>query len=97
MSVPSPNTPWNPNVNSPGQPASSTADVEAYMRKIQELQIYVPLLARMLDKINRGGQVDDKTKNDQSAKLKSLYNVLTSKSKYIVLWFDLMCGDSFNL
>ena len=81
MPVPSPNTPWNPNVNSPQPATTSAADVEAYMRKIQELQIYVPLLARMLDKINRGGQTDDKTKNDQSAKLKSLYNVLTSKSK----------------
>ncbi len=51
----------------------------AVLSKLQELQPYVPLLARMMDKIEKGYQ-GDKTKNEQWVKLNSLYNVIQSKN-----------------
>lgn len=53
---------------------------EAYMRKLQELQKYVPLVARMIDKLNRQ-QGDSSTKNEHYMKLNSLYSLLTDQSK----------------
>ena len=81
--VNSPSTPWNPSsmaANSPGQPAMPPEANEAYMRKLQELQVYVPLVARMIDRLNKQ-QTDDRTKNEQFIKLNSLYSLLTDKNK----------------
>lgn len=83
LMVNSPSTPWNPSsmaAGSPGQPAMPPEANEAYIRKLQELQPYVPLVARMIDKLNRQ-QGDDKTKSEQYLKLNSLYSLLTDKNK----------------
>ena len=83
----SPSTPWNPSsmaAGSPGQPAMGPEANKAYVRKLQELQVYVPLVARMIGRLNRQ-QVDDRTKNEQYIKLNSLYSLLTDKNKRLPL------------
>ena len=81
--MPSPSTPWNPNsparAQSPSQMQAHPEANAAVLNKLQELQPYVPLLARMMDKIEKGHQ-GDKTKNEQWVKLNSLYNVIQSKN-----------------
>ena len=87
LMVNSPSTPWNPSsmaVGSPGQPAMPPEANEAYMRKLQELQPYVPLVARMIEKLNRQ-QGDDRTKTEQYLKLNSLYSLLTDRNKRLIL------------
>ena len=69
---------------SPGQPAMGPEANEAYMRKLQELQVYVPLVARMIERLNRQ-QGDDRTKNEQYLKLNSLYSLLNDKNKRLPL------------
>ena len=50
---------------------------EAYMSKLQELEMYVPLVARMIERLKR--QPGDKN-SEQFQKLKALYSLLTDKS-----------------
>ena len=99
--MPSPNTPWNP--NSPAHPAPSPSSQQsggggamatghpeanaAVLTKLQELQPYVPLLARMMDRIEKGLH-GDKTKNEQWVKLNSLYNVIQSKNIKLVTYYN---------
>ena len=82
--IPSPNTPWNPNspahAGSPSQPVVPPEANAAVLNKLQELQPYVPLLARMIDRLEKTLNDGDKTKNDQYVKLNSLLNVIQSKN-----------------
>jgi t-SNARE complex subunit (syntaxin) len=60
----------------------------AVLLKLQELQPYIPLLARMIDKLNRAGATggDDKARTDQLTKLNSLYSVIHNKNmKYYIV------------
>ena len=68
---------------SPGQPTMAPEANEAYMRKLQELEMYVPLVARMLERLKRQ-QGDERTNSEQFQKLNSLYSLLTDKSKRYV-------------
>ena len=47
---------------------------EAYLRKLGELQKYVPLMSRMMSNLSR--TAPDEKRNDQYLKLRSLYNLL---------------------
>jgi hypothetical protein len=59
----------------------------AVLLKLQELQPYIPLLARMIDKLNRAGATggDDKARTDQLTKLNSLYSVIHNKNMKVPL------------
>ena len=63
-----------------GSSAISPEENDAYVRKLQELQPYVPLVAKMIEKFNRQ-QGDDETKTERSRKLVSLYSLLTDTNK----------------
>ena len=87
--IPSTNTLWNPNspsintspVQLSGQLAITPEANTAVLLKLQELQPYIPLLAKMIDRLNRAkGSSDEKSRSEQLSKLNSLYNVLQSKN-----------------
>ncbi|XP_011408986.2 PREDICTED: cleavage and polyadenylation specificity factor subunit 6-like, partial [Amphimedon queenslandica] len=93
--IPSPGTPWNPNSPSntaspsqppppSNQPSLTPEGSNAVLLKLQELQCYIPLLARMIDRLQRGNE-KDKGRTDQLTKLTSLYNVLQSKNMKVPL------------
>ena len=77
---------------SPGQPYMTPEANEAYMRKLQELEVYVPLVARMIDRLKRQ-QGDDRANSEQFVKLNSLYSLLTDKNKRYVCMLYGMRGD----
>lgn len=85
MTSPAPATPILPPSpatagNSPAhQPSMTPEENEAYLRKFQELQMYVPLLERMLTRVTK--QPNDDRRNDQCTKLKSLHGLLQDNSK----------------
>jgi hypothetical protein len=89
-SIPSPpaNTPLNlesPTGHSP-MPETNTA----VMLKLQELQPYLPLLARMIDKLSAAGskhdpKLDNRKLAEQLTKLNSLYSVIHNKNLKVPL------------
>ena len=63
------------------QPTMTPEENEAYVRKLQELQKYVPLLTRMLDRLKKQQPMEDNKRSDQYVKLRSLYNLLQDQNK----------------
>ena len=49
---------------------------EAYIRKLGELQKYIPLLSKWINKVS-----NDDRKGDQYIKLKSLFNLLRDSNR----------------
>ena len=52
----------------------------AVINKLEELQPYLPLVAKMIDKLEKTLNDGEKTNNDQYVKLNSLLNVIQSKN-----------------
>ena len=71
-----PASPATSGVGSPAQQPSITPEEnEVYMRKLAELQKYIPLLQKWISKLAK------EDKNNQLPKLKQLYNLLSSSNK----------------
>ncbi len=51
-------------------------DNEAYIRKLGEMQKYIPLMSKWMNKLSK-----DDRKSDQFLKLKSLYNLLQDNNR----------------
>lgn len=49
---------------------------EAYLRKLGELQKYIPLMSKWISRLSK-----DERKSDQFLKLKSLHNLLQDNNK----------------
>ena len=58
------------------QPVMSPEENEAYIRKLGELQKYIPVMNEWINRLSR-----DDRKGDQYLKLKSLYNLLHNPNK----------------
>ena len=72
-----PTSPATSGIGSPAtQPAMTPEENEAYLRKLSELQKYIPLMSKWINKLSR-----DDRKSDQILKLKSLYNLLQDDKK----------------
>jgi len=70
--------PVSPAVSTQGvasnQPAMTAEENEAYMRKLNELQKYIPIMGDWINRLND-------TKSEQYTKLKSLHNLLQNPNK----------------
>ena len=58
------------------QPAMTPEENELYVRKLGELQKYIPLMSKWMNKLSKDGR-----KSDQFLKLKSLYNLLQDNNR----------------
>ena len=81
---PAPPTPLLPaspitGVGSPTQPTMTPEENEAYLRKLGELQRYLPLMSRMLNRLSK--TPPDERRNDQYLKLRSLHNLLQDTNR----------------
>lgn len=61
---------------------------EAYLRKLNELQRYAPLLNKWIARLS---QSHDNRRNDQYVKLKSLYNLLNNEQRRVPLATLMKC------
>ena len=66
-----------PPLSSSQPPSLNPEELNATLLKLEELQCYMPLIARMIDRLQ---SVGDPEKTDQLTKLTSLYNVLKTKN-----------------
>ena len=71
-------------------PAISPEENYAYMRLIQDLQPYVPLLARLIEKLSHQ-QGDDEKKTEQYLKLNRIYSILTDRNERLCLLVSKFC------
>ena len=92
---PAPPTPLLPaspatcGIGSPAQqPMMTPEENEAYLRKLNELQRYTPLLNKW---INRLSQSQDNRRNDQYVKLRSLFNLLSNEQRRVPLATLIKC------
>lgn len=82
-------------VNSPAQQPSMTPEEnEAYLRKFNDLQGYIPLLERMLSRVIR--QTTDDRRNEQYQKLKSLHSLLQDNLKRVPLQTLFKCEQALK-
>lgn len=92
---PAPPTPLLPaspatcGIGSPAQqPLMTPEENEAYLRKLNELQRYAPLLNKWIARLS---QSQDNRRNDQYVKLKSLYNLLNNEQRRVPLATLMKC------
>ena len=78
-----PASPATSGVGSPAQQPSITPEEnEVYMRKLAELQKYIPLLQKWISKLTK------EDRNNQLPKLKQLYSLLSSSNKRFKMWLS---------
>ena len=93
--IPSPVPPTPPATSGIGSPATQPAmtpeENEAYLRKLGELQKYIPLMSKWISRLSKDDRKDDR-KSDQFLKLKSLHNLLQDNNKRSspVIWWSLL-------
>ena len=89
---PTPLLPASPATSSIGSPAQqplmTPEENEAYLRKLNELQRYAPLLNKWIARLS---QSQDNRRNDQYVKLKSLFNLLNNEQRRVPLATLMKC------
>ncbi|XP_064392740.1 mediator of RNA polymerase II transcription subunit 15-like isoform X2 [Halichondria panicea] len=86
-----PASPATSGVGSPAQQPSITPEEnEVYMRKLAELQKYIPLLQKWISKLTK------EDRNNQLPKLKQLYSLLSSNNKRVPISTLMRCGEALD-
>ena len=93
---PAPPTPLLPaspatcGIGSPAQqPLMTPEDNEAYLRKLNELQRYTPLLSKWITRLSQSQ--GENRRGDQIVRLKSLYNLLNNEQRRVPLATLMKC------
>lgn len=85
-----PASPATSGIGSPAQqPMMTPEENEAYLRKLNELQRYAPLLNKWITRLSQSH--GDNRRNDQYVKLKSLYNLLSNEQRRVPLATLMKC------
>lgn len=85
-----PASPATSGIGSPAQqPLMTPEENEAYLRKLNELQRYTPLLSKWINRLSQSQ--GDNRRNDQYVKLKSLFNLLNNEQRRVPLATLMKC------
>ena len=85
-----PASPATSGIGSPAQqPLMTPEDNEAYLRKLNELQRYTPLLSKWITRLSQSQ--GDNRRGDQIVRLKSLHNLLNNEQRRVPLATLMKC------